>query len=134
MPWAYGTAAKAALIGFIEGKTVNYCDLGPNTKYNRRIGTCFADGQSVESWLVRAGWAIKFKKHSDWRFAADELVAQAERIGLWSSCFADPRDHRFVMAPVSQELEPPANPGRFTCTGVGDLFRRITTTYRSCSS
>jgi endonuclease YncB( thermonuclease family) len=93
--WACGRDATAALDAFIIGKTVTCNDVGEDTKYNRRLGRCFADGVSIEHWLVRQGWAIEFKMHSNGRFAPDERDAQANRRGIWSGCFTDPRDFRY---------------------------------------
>jgi endonuclease YncB( thermonuclease family) len=71
--WRCGEAATDALAKFIAGSTVVCQDVGEDTKYHRRLGHCFADGVSIEHWLVREGWAIEFKKHSNGRFAAEEL-------------------------------------------------------------
>ena len=45
---------------------------------------------------MRAGWAVDFKKHSKGRFAVDEAAARDARLGIWASCFANPRDHRYT--------------------------------------
>ena len=42
------------------------------------------------------GWAIEFKRHSDGRFAAEELEANQNKRGIWASCFTDPRDFRYA--------------------------------------
>jgi endonuclease YncB( thermonuclease family) len=94
--WFCGQAATAALAVHVAGKAVTCTDVGEDRRYGRRVGRCFADGASIESWLVRAGWAVDFKKHSGGRFAIDEDSAREARLGIWASCFANPRDHRYT--------------------------------------
>lgn len=94
-PWRCGEAAAKALATFIAGKTFACTDVGEDRKYHRRLGQCFANGLSIEHWLVQQGWAIEFKKHSNGRFAADERDAMQNRRGIWASCFTDPRDFRY---------------------------------------
>jgi endonuclease YncB( thermonuclease family) len=93
--WMCGTAATAALAAFMAGKTITCQHVGSDRKYGRRVGQCFADGVSIEHWLVRQGWAIEYKAHSDGRFAASERDAAQNRRGIWSSCFTNPRDFRY---------------------------------------
>jgi endonuclease YncB( thermonuclease family) len=94
-PWRCGQEAAKALSAFMAGKTVSCNDVGEDRKYQRRLGRCFADGVSIEHWLVREGWALEFKMHSDGRFTPDERDAKRNRRGIWSGCFTDPRDFRY---------------------------------------
>lgn len=94
-PWLCGVAATDALSHFLSDKVVTCNDMGADRKYHRRIGQCFADGISIEHWLVKEGWAIEFKLHSNGRFAADEHDAQQAQRGIWVSCFTAPRDFRY---------------------------------------
>jgi endonuclease YncB( thermonuclease family) len=94
-PWMCGQAATAALVAFVATKTVTCKHVGTDQKYNRRVGQCFADGDSIEHWLIREGWAIDYVAYSHGRFAASELDATQNRRGIWSSCFTNPRDFRY---------------------------------------
>ena len=60
------------------------------------IGTCSIEGEAatLNEWLVREGWAIKFGPSATGRFAPEEADARKNRRGLWSGCFAEPLDFR----------------------------------------
>jgi endonuclease YncB( thermonuclease family) len=95
-PWLCGEAALNALAEFIDTGNLSCDDVGEDRKYHRRVGRCFVNGISVEHWLVREGWAIEFKQHSDGRYAAEEQEAKQHKRGIWASCFTDPRDFRYA--------------------------------------
>ncbi|QHO72063.1 hypothetical protein ACH79_04960 [Bradyrhizobium sp. CCBAU 051011] len=63
---------------------------------HRRIGICSIESEAttLNEWLVREGWAIKFDPTAEARFAAEEADARENRRGLWNGCFAEPRDLR----------------------------------------
>ncbi len=95
-PWLCGEAAMTALSQFINSRPMTCEDRGPDSKYpDRRIGRCSVGGESIEHWLVRKGWAIEFKVHSNGRFAVEESNARTNSRGIWATCFTDPRDHRY---------------------------------------
>ena len=93
--WPCGEAATAALTQFIAGRPVRCDDVGEDRKYQRRVGQCWVGEVSIEHWLVREGWAIEFKMHSYGQFAEEQLDAREHQRGIWATCFADPRDHRY---------------------------------------
>ncbi len=114
--WPCGEAATKALTRFIGDRPMTCQDVGADTKYNRHIGRCSVGGESIEHWLVREGWAIEFKMHSDGRFADEERAARENRRGLWASCFANPRDVRYsnrsnatFMGQCPSDIEPVRN-------------------------
>ena len=114
--WRCGEAAMKALVEFIGDRPVTCVDVGADTKYNRRIGRCSVGGENIEHWLVRKGWAIEYKRHSDGRFATDERDARDMRRGMWGSCFANPRDVRYTnksnatfMGQCPADIEPVRN-------------------------
>ncbi len=94
--WLCGEASMAALTQFINARPVVCEDRGPDSKYpNRQIGRCSVGGESIEHWLIREGWAIEFKMHSNGRFATEEHGAREQARGIWATCFANPRDVRY---------------------------------------
>jgi endonuclease YncB( thermonuclease family) len=114
--WRCGEAAMTALARFIGDRPVTCQDVGADTKYNRRIGRCSVGEVNIEHWLVREGWAIEFKMHSDGRFADEESGARENRRGMWASCFANPRDVRYFnrsnatfMGQCPSDIEPVRN-------------------------
>jgi endonuclease YncB( thermonuclease family) len=95
--WPCGVAVRDRLSGYIGNRTVHCEDKGPDPIYkHRRIGICSIEGEAttLNEWLVREGWAIKFEPAAGGRFAAEEADARMNRRGLWQGCFAEPRDLR----------------------------------------
>jgi endonuclease YncB( thermonuclease family) len=95
--WTCGVAARDRLSGHIGNRAVRCEDKGPDPDHKqRRIGICSIEGEAstLNEWLVREGWAIKFESAANGRFAAEEADARQNRRGLWSGCFAEPRDFR----------------------------------------
>ena len=95
--WPCGVAARDRLSGHIGNRAVRCEDKGPDPDHKqRRIGICSIEGEdtTLNEWLVREGWAIKFEPAATDRFAAGEVDARQNRRGLWSGCLAEPRDFR----------------------------------------
>jgi len=95
--WPCGVAARDRLSAHIANRAVRCEDRGPDPVYkHRRIGICSIESEAttLNEWLVREGWAIKFEPSAKGRFAAEEADARENRRGLWQGCFAEPRDLR----------------------------------------
>lgn len=95
--WPCGVAARDRLGAHIGNRAVRCEDRGPDPDHkHRRIGICSIEGEtsSLNEWLVREGWAIRFEPSAKDRFAAEEADARENRRGLWDGCFAEPRDQR----------------------------------------
>jgi endonuclease YncB( thermonuclease family) len=101
--WACGVSARDRLSTYIGNRAVRCDDKGHDPIYKyRRLGICSVEGEAttLNEWLVREGWAIKFDPDAKLdpdakgRFAAVEADARENRRGLWKGCFADPRDMR----------------------------------------
>ena len=43
--------------------------------------------------MVAQGWAVPFRRYSD-DYVADQARAQAAKLGMWSSTFVSPEEHR----------------------------------------
>jgi endonuclease YncB( thermonuclease family) len=95
--WPCGVTARDRLSAYIGKRAIRCEDKGPDPVYkHRRIGICSIEGEAttLNAWLVREGWAIKFEPSAKGRFAAEEADARENRRGLWNGCFAEPRDLR----------------------------------------
>ena len=80
----FSAASKRALSDLTAGKTVTLQVSGTD-RYQRTLGTVFADDQNVNLVMVRAGLAWHYVKYSDDPdLAAAELAARAESRGLWA--------------------------------------------------
>jgi endonuclease YncB( thermonuclease family) len=92
-----GVAARDRLSAHIGNRAVRCEDKGQDPIYkHRRLAICTIEGEAttLNEWLVREGWAIRFELTAKGRFAAEEADAREKRRGLWAGCFADPRDMR----------------------------------------
>lgn len=78
--------AALALSDMIGARTVR-CEILETDRYDRKVGRCEAGGRSLESQLVRAGWARDWPRYSKGDFAGDERSARSEQAGIWGlSC------------------------------------------------
>ena len=89
-----GQAATRALTKRISTNPVS-CVLNPTSdRYGRALGTCwFSDNESVQSWLVRSGWAVAYRRYS-LQYLHEEDYARTHRTGIWSGRFVMPWDWR----------------------------------------
>src|SRR5262249_44876358 len=95
--WACGVEARDRLTAHINSRPVRCEDSGADPVYpKRRSGICTIEGEpeTLNEWLVREGWAIKFEPSAKGRFAKEEADARENRRGIWRGCFAEPRDFR----------------------------------------
>jgi endonuclease YncB( thermonuclease family) len=95
--WPCGVEARSRLNAYINGRPVRCEGRGADPDYpKRRLGVCTIEGEpgTLNEWLVREGWAIKFEPHAKGRFAKEETDARENRRGIWRGCFAEPRDFR----------------------------------------
>ncbi|MCF5953433.1 thermonuclease family protein, partial [Xanthomonas perforans] len=71
--WPCGRRAAAALDGYLLDKTV-HCQPKDTDRYGRRVAECFVQGQSVNAWMVRSGWAVAYRQYAT-AFEVDERLA-----------------------------------------------------------
>lgn len=79
-------------------KKINYknlkCELKKNKDfYNRYLGTCFLNKININSWMVRNGYAVAYKRYSK-KYIQDEKYAKKNKLGLWSGSFEIPEKWR----------------------------------------
>ena len=94
-PYRCGKEAAFALDVFLSKSRPIRCVGHGKDRYRRVVADCFrADGQSVNSWLVRQGWAIDWLRYSKGAFRGDQAAAQAARAGVWRGSFEIPCEAR----------------------------------------
>ncbi len=69
------------------------CNYTNQDQYKRYIAECFLNKTNINSWMVRNGHAVAYKKYSK-KFVAQENIAKKEKLGLWSGTFEMPWDWR----------------------------------------
>ena len=84
-----GKAATRALRARIGGGAVR-CEVSGRDRYGRALGTCYAaDGGDLESWLVRNGHALAYRRYSQ-AYIGEEDAARSARAGMHSGDFVPP--------------------------------------------
>src|SRR4051812_12732096 len=95
--WPCGLEAREELKTLTKGHDVHCDNKGRDWSYPTRfIGVCWIEGEttSLNQMLVLAGWALNFEPYAKGRFKIDEETAREEHRGIWTGCFATPRDMR----------------------------------------
>jgi endonuclease YncB( thermonuclease family) len=90
--WACGVASREALVAFTSNRLWT-CHVNGHDRYGRSLASCSINGQDVDQWMVRSGWALAFVKYSN-QYVAEEAKARNERAGLWAGAFIAPWDWR----------------------------------------
>ncbi|MCA1385603.1 MULTISPECIES: thermonuclease family protein [unclassified Bradyrhizobium] len=89
--WACGVAARDELIKHSNGRTWD-CHTTGVDEYGRSRGRCFIEGEDVNAWMVRSGWALSSPSANT--YVIYEVVASKAYAGLWSGAFIAPWDWR----------------------------------------
>jgi endonuclease YncB( thermonuclease family) len=107
--WTCGVAARDELIKHTEGKSWT-CRLGQTDRRGRALARCEVDGEDIQKWLVRAGWALAFTRFSH-DYEADEKEAREAKAGMWQGAFIAPWDWRVrnKKTPILGAAKPPEN-------------------------
>lgn len=90
--WKCGAEAGAFLRSLVEGRVVS-CAVEGLDKYKRALATCYLDGKDLNEAIVRAGWAVAYRRYSD-RYVGAEEAAKAEKSGIWVGEFQGPEEFR----------------------------------------
>ena len=64
--------------------------------YKRFIGICFLQNQDINSWLVRNGYAIAYRRYSQ-KYVFDEVYAKENKLGIWQGSFVEPEKWRRII-------------------------------------
>ncbi len=91
-PWDCAGAATAALQKKLRRKTVT-CRIQGKTTRRRPLAHCFVEGENINEWMVRQGWAYAYRKYS-LAYAAAEQSARSARRGIWRGPFLTAEERR----------------------------------------
>jgi endonuclease YncB( thermonuclease family) len=107
--WSCGVAAREELIKHVENKSWT-CHLGQTDRRGRALARCEVDGEDIQKWLVRSGWALSFARFSH-DYEADEKEAREARAGMWQGAFIAPWDWRVrnKKTTILGAVKPPEN-------------------------
>ncbi|WP_192841321.1 thermonuclease family protein [Falsirhodobacter sp. alg1] len=91
--WQCGAEATRALVQMIGTQQVT-CEKTDTDRYGRSIATCKAGDVSINTWMVRNGWAVAYRQYGGEIYGANEDAARNDRAGIWASSFDMPWDWR----------------------------------------
>ena len=57
------------------------------------MARCEVDGEDIQKWLVKSGWALSYVRFSH-DYDADEKAAREAKAGMWQGAFIAPWDWR----------------------------------------
>jgi endonuclease YncB( thermonuclease family) len=122
---AYRCGQRAALaLADRVGSAPVSCDAKDKDRYGRIVAVCSLDGIDLNSWLVREGLAIAYRKYST-DYVREEEAARAAKLGLWAGKFQAPWDFRAVegdatMGSTNQQVSPQI-PSNVACQIKGNI-------------
>ena len=90
--WTCGVSARDELAKHVDGKSWT-CHVRQTDRRGRQIARCEVNGEDIQKWLVRNGWALSYKQISH-DYDADETAAREEKAGMWQGAFVAPWDWR----------------------------------------
>jgi endonuclease YncB( thermonuclease family) len=98
--WACGITARDELVEHVGGRPWT-CHISGADRYGRSLAACEVDGEDIQRWMVRSGWALSFVRYSH-AYDADEAMARSAQEGIWVGAFIAPWDwrHRSVTTTI----------------------------------
>jgi endonuclease YncB( thermonuclease family) len=90
--WTCGVAARDELIHHADNKTWT-CHVSRIDRRGRSIARCEIDGEDIQQWMVKNGWALSYQRFSH-DYDADEKAAHEAKAGMWRGAFIAPWDWR----------------------------------------
>ena len=91
---ACGKLSKIFLIKKINNQKI-ICQIEAKTdRYNRKLGECFLNNQSLSRILVKNGYAFDYPRYSKKKFSKEQEYAKNNSLGLWNMKFEFPWDFR----------------------------------------
>ena len=88
-----GVAARDYLASSLGDKPVLRCEHLDTDRYQRFVMRCYHRGIDIGAGMVRAGWAIAYRRYAK-DYISDEAEARAAKRGLWSGTFQKPEEWR----------------------------------------
>ena len=74
--------------GDLDGAAVS-CRAQGTDRYGRTIAACTVQGEDIEAWMARNGWALAYRRYS-LDYVDEEAAAQDAQAGVWSGEFVPP--------------------------------------------
>ena len=107
--WTCGVAAHEALVRYVDNKSWT-CRILRTDSRGRSVARCDVDGEDIQKWMVRNGWALSYVRFSH-DYDADEKAAREANIGLWEGAFIAPWDWRIrnKKTVIQGSIKPPEN-------------------------
>src|ERR1700730_9815777 len=90
--WTCGVAARDELIKDADNKTWT-CHVIQTDRRGRQVARCEVDGEDIQKWLVKNGWALSYVRFSH-DYDEDEKAAREAKAGMWQGAFIAPWDWR----------------------------------------
>ena len=87
-----GLLATNQLKKLINNKTVK-CISESKDRYNRYLSICYLKNKDINSWLVKNGYAIAYKRYSK-KYILEEQHAKKNNLGIWQGTFQIPEEWR----------------------------------------
>src|SRR3982074_1734773 len=88
-----GAAARDELIKHADNKTWTCHVRQTIDRRGRTVARCEVDGEDIQKWMVKNGWALAFTRGSR-DYEADEKEAREAKAGMWQGAFIAPWDWR----------------------------------------
>ena len=90
--WTCGVAARDELIKYADKKAWT-CHVERVDRRGRNVARCTVDGEDIQKWMVKSGWALAYVRFSH-DYDADEKAARDAKAGMWQGAFIAPWDWR----------------------------------------
>jgi endonuclease YncB( thermonuclease family) len=90
--WTCGVAARDELIKHVDNRSWT-CRSSRTDRRGRLLARCEVEGEDIQKWLVRNGWALAFPRLSH-DYDADEAAPREAKAGMWQGAFIAPWDWR----------------------------------------
>lgn len=78
----FGDSSTIYLRKFLKGKSIDL-QITTTDQYGRYLATVYADGEDVNYYMVRNGYAWAYQYCKDDKIRAAMKLAQQEKLGLW---------------------------------------------------
>jgi endonuclease YncB( thermonuclease family) len=91
--WTCGVAARDELIKHADNKTWTCHTRQVVDRRGRTVARCEVDGEDIQKWMVRNGWALSYVRVSH-DYDDDEKAAREAKAGMWRGAFIAPWDWR----------------------------------------
>jgi len=108
--WTCGIAARDELIKHADNKPWTCHIRQAADRRGRQVAWCEVDGEDIQKWMVKSGWALSYVRFSH-DYDADEKAAREAKAGMWQGAFIAPWDWRVrnKKTAILGTAKPPAN-------------------------